>query len=365
MMDAINRLLRLLLLATALSTAAALSQHPSNALELPCPRFPRQAVHGRQPAERQGSRLAAPPIAAAAADRRCRSRLPPGCRPHYEQKAEMARWLAHQLDWGVVSTTSRSGGRPQRTWQRAALHGCVHKQMGRCLLEGASLRLPPPSGPLLAHRQLVLAAHNPPQPCHLSPRHLGGVAFGNALSFADGPRCRPTGRLIFYLSPMDATMQDLEKCSNASLTLHEAQLPGACKGVDPESPLCAKLTVTGGAQLGPQLAGAPGAHLLTGCGQGPALLALCLLPGRELLAAVGCVPPARSGAAGRRALQAAGCTAMPLPGQAGANQAGGRSTWSAGVHSCRRSAAHPAPPCPPCRRPAARASRCAGGACAQ
>ena len=40
-----------------------------------------------------------------------RSPLPPDgspfCRPHYEQKAEMARWLAHQLDWGVVSTTSR------------------------------------------------------------------------------------------------------------------------------------------------------------------------------------------------------------------------------------------------------------------
>lgn len=71
------------------------------------------------------------------------------------------------------------------------------------------------------------------------------MAFGNALSFADGPRCRPTGRLIFYLSPMDATMQDLEKCSNASLTVHEAQLPGACRRVDPESPLCAKLTVSG------------------------------------------------------------------------------------------------------------------------
>lgn len=190
--------------------------------------------------------------------------------------------------------------------------------MGRCLLEGASLRLPPPSGPLLAHRQLVLAAHNPPQPCHLSPRHLGGVAFGNALSFADGPRCRPTGRLIFYLSPMDATMQDLEKCSNASLTLHEAQLPGACKGVDPESPLCAKLTVTGGAHgLEPGrlasvlLRGVDWVDLRARCAQsdryrwGPAGFAAGWSAWSPLAhwawagsCSAGSVPPARSGAAG-------------------------------------------------------------------
>jgi hypothetical protein len=54
----------------------------------------------------------------------CPSYIMP-CRPDYTDYAGMARWLVHQNEWGVVSTTSR---------------------------------------------------------------HLGGIAFGNALSFADGPR---------------------------------------------------------------------------------------------------------------------------------------------------------------------------------
>lgn len=157
-------------------------------------------------------------------------------RPDHTDHARLARWLVHQLDWGVVSTTSR---------------------------------------------------------------HLGGVAFGNPLSVADGPCGSPTGRLLFNLSPMDATMQarggtggwlgdcrgklvpvharrdqhgserrpanrarpppalclhcppsappqqDLAARASASLALHEMQLPGACERLDPEDPRCAKLLVSG------------------------------------------------------------------------------------------------------------------------
>lgn len=104
------------------------------------------------------------------------------CRPQYTDYAKMARWLVHQLEWGTVSTISR---------------------------------------------------------------HLGGTPFGNALSFGDGPRCQPTGRLLFYLTTMDATAQDLAYNSNASLTICEAQLEGSCSGVDPEDPTCAKLSLSG------------------------------------------------------------------------------------------------------------------------
>jgi hypothetical protein len=103
-------------------------------------------------------------------------------RPPYTQYAKLARWLVHQLEWGTVATTSR---------------------------------------------------------------HLHGVPFGNALSFADGPPCQPSGRLLFYLTAMDATAQDLSANSSASLTLCEAQLAGACQDVDPEDPTCAKLTLSG------------------------------------------------------------------------------------------------------------------------
>jgi hypothetical protein len=115
----------------------------------------------------------------------------PACRPQYTEYARMARWLVHQNEWGTVSTISR---------------------------------------------------------------HLEGAPFGNALSFADGPRCRPTGRLLFYLTSMDATAQDLQHNSTASLTLCEAQLAGACQGIDPEDPTCAKLSITGGSWLPPFLA---------------------------------------------------------------------------------------------------------------
>lgn len=101
----------------------------------------------------------------------------------------MARWLVHQTDWGVVSTLSR---------------------------------------------------------------HLGGAPFGNVVSHADGPPCRSTGRLLFYLTIMDATAQDLERNCSASLALLEGQLAGACRGVDPEDPTCAKLSITGRLELVPE-----------------------------------------------------------------------------------------------------------------
>ena len=44
---------------------------------------------------------------------------------------------------------------------------------------------------------------------------------------------------------MDATAQDVEANSTATLTVCEAQLPGGCSGIDPEDPNCAKLSVTG------------------------------------------------------------------------------------------------------------------------
>ena len=117
--------------------------------------------------------------------------LPRRCRPDHAEHGLLARWLVHESLWGVVSTTSA---------------------------------------------------------------HLGGVAFGNVLSLSDGPPCEPTGRLLFYLTAMDATAQDLQQRgggSNASLTLSEAALvqrPGEarpCAGVDAEDPTCAKLTLSG------------------------------------------------------------------------------------------------------------------------
>eukprot|EP00884_Botryococcus_braunii_P008723 jgi/Botrbrau1/17852/Bobra.0127s0092.1 len=103
-------------------------------------------------------------------------------RPPHTGHAAMARWLLHENDWGTVSTLSR---------------------------------------------------------------HLNGMPYGNALSFSDGPHNMSTGRLLFYLTGMDATASDVEANNTATLTVCEAQLPGHCRGFDPEDPTCAKVSASG------------------------------------------------------------------------------------------------------------------------
>ncbi|GBF92792.1 hypothetical protein Rsub_05411 [Raphidocelis subcapitata] len=75
----------------------------------------------------------------------------------------------------------------------------------------------------------------------------GGTPYGGVVSVSDGPAGDPTGRLLFYLTPMDRTTQNLDAGGGASaLVLAEAsQLPGGCGGTDPESPVCAKATALG------------------------------------------------------------------------------------------------------------------------
>lgn len=71
-------------------------------------------------------------------------------RPPWQHAADMARYLVHRNDWGTLSTISR----------------------------------------------------------HLSKHSL--VPYGNAVSYSDGPKGNSTGRLLFYLTKLDATAFDLE-----------------------------------------------------------------------------------------------------------------------------------------------------------
>ncbi|CAL8468144.1 g7683 [Coccomyxa elongata] len=109
-------------------------------------------------------------------------------RPYHAEHAKMARWLIAENDWGTVSTTSI---------------------------------------------------------------HLAGAAFGNLVSYADGPKGNSTGRLLFYLTPMDATTTDLAANSAATLTVGEIQLAGSCGVMDPEDPTCAKVSISGRMQIVP------------------------------------------------------------------------------------------------------------------
>lgn len=102
-------------------------------------------------------------------------------RPSHEEYAAMARWLVSQNTWGVLSTISK---------------------------------------------------------------HLNGSPFGNVLSFSDGPSDRASGQPYFYLTALDPSLTDTEEDSRCSLTIAEAAL-GTCGNRDPESPACAKLTLSG------------------------------------------------------------------------------------------------------------------------
>lgn len=103
-------------------------------------------------------------------------------RPAHTEHAQLARWLAHTAQWGTISAWDAVNQRP-----------------------------------------------------------VGGVA-----SFSDGPPDSPTGRLYFFLTPMDETTQHITSYPACSFTVAEAQLqPNGCSGTDPEDPTCAKITVIG------------------------------------------------------------------------------------------------------------------------
>jgi len=104
--------------------------------------------------------------------------------PPYTAKAQTARWMAHNLTYGVLSTDS------------------------------------------LAYK---------------------GYAFGNPQSFVDGSETSSTGLLYFYVSDLDASMKDLVVDSTCSFTLTEEFSAGYCSSqdIDPEDPRCARLVFTG------------------------------------------------------------------------------------------------------------------------
>ena len=92
----------------------------------------------------------------------------------------------------------------------------------------------------------------------ISSRLEGGVPFGNVYSFVDGTCDKHTGIPYLFGTYMDQTYQDTIHNSMVSLTLSEASLSSVCtdreglsscilgtKYGDPESPVCARLTVTG------------------------------------------------------------------------------------------------------------------------
>jgi len=70
-----------------------------------------------------------------------------------------------------------------------------------------------------------------------------GYAFGNPVSFAD-----VDGKPVFCVSPLDASVRDLQTNPKMTLTLSEAEGDaGACQGPqgDPEAPPCARLVLAG------------------------------------------------------------------------------------------------------------------------
>jgi hypothetical protein len=117
-------------------------------------------------------------------------------RPDRFNKEELARWMVHSMDWGVLTTIST--------------------------------RLP------------------------------NGQPFGNVYSFVDGPCGKGMGIPYFYGTYMDQSFHDSKQNDKVSFTLTEASLPSVChagaskdcsishaNAGDPESPVCARLTLSG------------------------------------------------------------------------------------------------------------------------
>lgn len=66
----------------------------------------------------------------------------------------------------------------------------------------------------------------------------------NVVSFSDGVPGKGTGVPYFYLTTLDPTARNALKDHRSSLAISEYPL-GTCSNADPESPMCAKITLTG------------------------------------------------------------------------------------------------------------------------
>ncbi|MBA0675506.1 hypothetical protein Goari_017047, partial [Gossypium aridum] len=66
----------------------------------------------------------------------------------------------------------------------------------------------------------------------------------NVVSFSDGVPGKGTGVPYFYLTTLDPTARNALKDHRSSLAISEYPL-GTCSNADPESPVCAKITLTG------------------------------------------------------------------------------------------------------------------------
>jgi len=110
--------------------------------------------------------------------------LPP--KPPYEEKAKTARFVTHISDWGSLAT---------------------------------------------------IASHDP----------IKGYPFAKVFSISDGVLGKSsTGVPYFYMTPMDVSAQDVAADPHVTLSLSEAQ-SDICKEEeeDPQSPICAKVMLTG------------------------------------------------------------------------------------------------------------------------
>lgn len=75
----------------------------------------------------------------------------------------------------------------------------------------------------------------------------GGKPFGNVVSYTDAG----TGNPYFYLSrSLDPTGMFALNDSRASFTVSQVEL-NDCRGTDPQSPLCARITLSGDVRPGP------------------------------------------------------------------------------------------------------------------
>lgn len=96
--------------------------------------------------------------------------------------AENARWIAHNLTYGVLSTTSVQ---------------------------------------------------------------FDGVAFGNPQSFVDGTKENSTGHMYLYVAHLDASIIDISKNPECTFTLSQEMINGYCTkaDLDPEDPICMRVVM--------------------------------------------------------------------------------------------------------------------------
>ena len=153
---------------------------------------------------------------------------------------------------GAIDTKMYYAAKPKHNVPKWPPHSGAAAAYPRLSPLPSSTAAAPPPHNATARRARWLVSHATWASIGTISVHLGGAAWANVRSVADGVGANSTGLPYFYLPTPDPTAVDIRANSHATVSVSEAALHErvdasgkACGGMDAEDPSCARLHISG------------------------------------------------------------------------------------------------------------------------